>query len=51
VAEAPGWIGICPNRVGEAKFVVAGIFLYGIVGVPTCEHCGEPLILYGRLTD
>lgn len=53
VAEAPAWIGLCPNRVGEAKFVVAGIFFDNIDwrDPPKCEHCGEPLIVYGRVTD
>ena len=30
MAEAPAWIGLCPNRVGEAKYVVAGIFFDSI---------------------
>lgn len=53
MANPPRWIGLCPNRVGEAKYVVAGYFFDKIDSndLPICEHCGEPLILYGRLTD
>jgi hypothetical protein len=57
VGKAPAWIGLCPNRVGEAKYVVAGYFFDFIEGegyddglkAPICEHCGEPLILYERV--
>ena len=53
MTEPPAWIGLCPNRVGEAKYVVAGVFLDEIKtgDVPVCEHCGEPLILYERESD
>jgi DNA-directed RNA polymerase subunit RPC12/RpoP len=53
MAEAPAWIGLCPNRVGEAKYVVAGRFFDKLDADdrPVCEHCGSPLILYGRVTD
>ena len=53
MTEPPKWIGLCPNRVGEAKYVVAGIFLDNLDDPKAliCEHCGQPLILYGRLTD
>ena len=48
--EPPALIGLCLNRVGEAKYVVAGIFLDKDADPKAliCEHCGEPLVLYER---
>lgn len=45
IVTLPTRIGLCPQRVGDSRYVVAGIFLKE--GDDTnCEHCGNPLVLY-----
>lgn len=46
--NVPEVIGLCPNRVGDSRYLTTAVILPADVSEASCEACGDPLVIYRR---
>jgi hypothetical protein len=49
MSEPPKVIGICPNRLGDSRYLTAAVVLPDDATEEACETCGDPLVIYHRV--